>query len=244
MTLRATGLGEGIIPARAGFTTYWQMKETYIRDHPRSRGVYKPRSPCLDALKGSSPLARGLRSGTAAPSRRGRIIPARAGFTLHVVGRGVADWDHPRSRGVYHFDTASKSADEGSSPLARGLRRRAATTRATWRIIPARAGFTRRPARPPSPRPDHPRSRGVYPHRSGHGDTRPGSSPLARGLPRSTTDIQLDPRIIPARAGFTWDDPRMLPASSDHPRSRGVYRSNQADTQIDGGSSPLARGLQ
>ena len=88
--------------------------------------------------------------------------------------------DHPRSRGVYY-----------------------ALTPRNQRIIPARAGFTRRPRSGSAPSPDHPRSRGVY--------TKPillrvsgtGSSPLARGLQEWVAARRAGGRIIPARAGFT-----------------------------------------
>ena len=53
-----------------------------LTDHPRSRGVYGMVLRLIISGVGSSPLARGLRTG----SRRGlecrRIIPARAGFTV------------------------------------------------------------------------------------------------------------------------------------------------------------------
>ena len=50
----------GIIPARAGFTTYALSKSAIPTDHPRSRGVYP--TAALKRLQdaGSSPLARGL----------------------------------------------------------------------------------------------------------------------------------------------------------------------------------------
>ena len=71
------------------------------------------------------------------------------------------------------------------------------------RIIPARAGFTRRhyPSGPGWG--DHPRSRGVY---SSPGERRrraAGSSPLARGLLAARYSRDGGVRIIPARAGFT-----------------------------------------
>ena len=51
-------------------------------------------------------------------------------------------------------------------------------------------------------------------------------------------------RIIPARAGFT-SFPRMdAHYGEDHPRSRGVYIEYERPTEINDGSSPLARGLQ
>ena len=70
----------------------------------------------------------------------------------------------------------------GSSPLARGLRLSKLRDRGDLRIIPARAGFTRRlpPSLPNSG--DHPRSRGVYLSEVISGPEFLGSSPLARGL--------------------------------------------------------------
>ena len=70
-----------------------------------------------------------------------------------------------------------------------------------------------------------------------------GSSPLARGLrigpPRALTAT----RIIPARAGFTTRNFRLIPVLTDHPRSRGVYETMGFSHHSVAGSSPLARGL-
>ena len=173
---------------------------------------------------GSSPLARGLQF----PARRvpgnHRIIPARAGFTMRRTSSRTPSGDHPRSRGVYFADLYAAPSFNGSSPLARGLRRARVGVRAGTGIIPARAGFTGPPRGGRSSVRDHPRSRGVY-----HGVTRDnyrkvGSSPLARGL----------------RAGCG-------PAcgeTPDHPRSRGVYLLSLTVQQAKAGSSPLARGLR
>ena len=70
-----------IIPARAGFTCGSSSGRSPMRDHPRSRGVYRliVYRPLSDL--GSSPLARGLH------------IP---GYPHRHHGQ-----DHPRSRGVY-----------------------------------------------------------------------------------------------------------------------------------------------
>ena len=70
-----------IIPARAGFTRPTRCNSGRRRDHPRSRGVYRELTTVLEAVAGSSPLARGLRMMTDAQARDRRIIPARAGFT-------------------------------------------------------------------------------------------------------------------------------------------------------------------
>ena len=53
--------GEGIIPARAGFTHLVDLPPRAAQDHPRSRGVYSTTYEDLSQIGGSSPLARGLR---------------------------------------------------------------------------------------------------------------------------------------------------------------------------------------
>ena len=112
------------------------------------------------------------------------------------------------------------------------------------RIIPARAGFTRRLRQTGTTSTDHPRSRGVYANLPYRELRKSGSSPLARGLPLIRVKRRRKRGIIPARAGFTcafWS-PRnricwIIPAragftrrrrrrtgtGTDHPRSRGVY---------------------
>ena len=93
--------GDGIIPARAGFTRLDASSTSHEPDHPRSRGVYRD-CPCpLPFPCGSSPLARGLRGNVEICHDRFRIIPARAGFTSVPAACPTATWDHPRSRGVY-----------------------------------------------------------------------------------------------------------------------------------------------
>ena len=71
-----------------------------------------------------------------------------------------------------------------------------------------------------------------------------GSSPLARGLRPLRRGQVAHPRIIPARAGFTWARVRAVSGCRDHPRSRGVYFLNSQSASANAGSSPLARGLR
>ena len=137
-----SGLSSRIIPARAGFTPVRTAGSIVAGDHPRSRGVYSRRPAPVTLRAGSSPLARGLPSSSFTTVSTGGIIPARAGFTLHVECPEFDDRDHPRSRGVYSTAGPSPATGPGSSPLARGLPD-------GWRgagprpgIIPARAGFT------------------------------------------------------------------------------------------------------
>ena len=212
-------------------------------DHPRSRGVY-PGSPSgMVPPSGSSPLARGLRR-LAAVLRRSRwIIPARAGFTPPTPTGSRRPADHPRSRGVYPAASSGGKAGPGSSPLARGLLETGPYPPDAGRIIPARAGFTRRRRRGYRRRPDHPRSRGVYRCASPPGRSSHGSSPLARGLRAARLPAGAPRGIIPARAGFTCDVKPADGDARDHPRSRGVYCSSAGQYSASAGSSPLARGL-
>ena len=141
-------------------------------------------------------------------------------------------------------ESRSRSMTAGSSPLARGLRLPRGHDDEREGIIPARAGFTRPRWCGPVPRPDHPRSRGVY-VRACVDDGQPGgSSPLARGLPGRSRPRWCGPGIIPARAGFTTARLTSIPLSSDHPRSRGVYFGGVGKAIKEAGSSPLARGLR
>ena len=91
----------GIIPARAGFTSGLLSSSLVMTDHPRSRGVYGVGGLYRYKLRGSSPLARGLRYDDHRGPERARIIPARAGFTIILPGLRPIITDHPRSRGVY-----------------------------------------------------------------------------------------------------------------------------------------------
>ena len=56
--------------------------------------------------------------------------------------------------------------------------------------------------------------------------------------------MNVERRIIPARAGFTSAGWTVMPRSADHPRSRGVYDSVGQRLALAPGSSPLARGLR
>ena len=110
-------------------------------------------------------------------------------------------------------------------------------------IIPARAGFTVCAAWAARGGQDHPRSRGVYLIKYGLSMLTAGSSPLARGLPKTRIDNEGVLGIIPARAGFTATLAQVEASGKDHPRSRGVYRVCTRPLDLILGSSPLARGL-
>ena len=152
----------GIIPARAGFTGAPGGPGGVHADHPRSRGVHPVTESGNLNVAGSSPLARGSLGHHRPRHGHPGIIPARAGFTAAWVPLVDVFADHPRSRGVHSIIPLGAATIFGSSPLARGSRRLVGCWIVCWRIIPARAGFTSPPCRPPGPAPDHPRSRGVH----------------------------------------------------------------------------------
>ena len=239
----SSSAGSGIIPARAGFTCRSRRRPSNSRDHPRSRGVYDHPVEGVHRARGSSPLARGLP--VVRPLRPGqaRIIPARAGFTAMAFQGRRGSGDHPRSRGVYDTPPCPRWDRTGSSPLARGLRPPGHDRPPRPGIIPARAGFTLDLGGRLAPGEDHPRSRGVYPEENCHEPDHHGSSPLARGLPARAQRYGYEPRIIPARAGFTLGCTRARRLRTDHPRSRGAYLQGHHGASEPPGSSPLARGL-
>ena len=233
----------GIIPARAGFTAAAYGDGSGDRDHPRSRGVYLNHLTMFPSVPGSSPLARGLQRLSSWSLWSPRIIPARAGFTVAFRRRARVARDHPRSRGVYSHGPSRRFAQVGSSPLARGLRGDCVGHCGSFRIIPARAGFTPVNSTRAPPTSDHPRSRGVYCGWTPLPARPIGSSPLARGLHTPATQRGGRRRIIPARAGFTRRRGAGRRWSRDHPRSRGVYAAPSNRSRPYCGSSPLARGL-
>ena len=133
---------------------------------------------------------------------------------------------------------------KGSSPLSRGIRRRAAHTCHCTGIIPALAGNTCGFRGWRWRGQDHPRSRGEYAGGEGREGGELGSSPLSRGIPATRHTTPQRPRIIPALAGNTPWNGTPSPPCRDHPRSRGEYYSPATRTIHLDGSSPLSRGIQ
>ena len=238
-------------------------------DHPRTRGVYIIDDVNKTTEKGSSPHTRGLPRSPPAPYRARRIIPAHAGFTVSPAAAQVRRPDHPRTRGVYDLVTVGYLYLPGSSPHTRGLPAACGGGEDVLGIIPAHAGFTTYWKCLEVNCTDHPRTRGVYVFRGLFPAVARGSSPHTRGLPfhlhvqavaariipahagftEMTAKVLRPPiirrrRIIPAHAGFTRPRSSRTTASSDHPRTRGVYGSRSMGSRTRTGSSPHTRGLQ
>ena len=152
--------------------------------------------------------------------------------------------DHPRSRGEYTHMCTTIIWMLGSSPLSRGILVTPFKIGLIVGIIPALAGNTRLSVKGIKSRADHPRSRGEYLQSCSHMATDMGSSPLSRGIPNGVPPVSGFGRIIPALAGNTCNPRPHSAPTWDHPRSRGEYLVNSGRALVDGGSSPLSRGIR
>ena len=233
----------GIIPAHAGFTSWPCGAPRTSWDHPRTRGVYSRGVPWRRRWLGSSPHTRGLLERKASRARSNGIIPAHAGFTPCRRRSHRPGPDHPRTRGVYDRFSIGFLPVAGSSPHTRGLHPAAGGQLPGHGIIPAHAGFTAGRPRVSSPRADHPRTRGVYAMKNLTGGVIGGSSPHTRGLRGEGPRPVRRPGISPAHAGFTRGWAGRRTPSTDHPRTRGVYRWRSRMLERERGSSPHTRGL-
>ena len=132
--------------------------------------------------------------------------------------------------------------EDGSSPLARGTHHGNIRHFRLSRLIPARAGNTRKFQSPQNPATAHPRSRGEHSIPSRATWLWVGSSPLARGTLRGSSRGLVLVRLIPARAGNTSLTALSSATSPAHPRSRGEHVLTIRQLLPAPGSSPLARG--
>ena len=110
----------GITPACAGNRPVPGRPRENGRDHPRLRGEQKTDLQQSQTMPGSPPLARGTERSYGDTGNDLRITPACAGNSRWRLGRGVADWDHPRLRGEQQSPARYHIAAPGSPPLARG----------------------------------------------------------------------------------------------------------------------------
>jgi len=193
----------GLIPAGAGRTSRMSASVAVSRAHPRWRGADVSPNRTDGQGGGSSPLARGGQLPTVAELAAQGLIPAGAGRTPWSLPLVRSARAHPRWRGA---DTALRLADEpvaGSSPLARGGRRRDHHPPRRVRLIPAGAGRTGPTLQLGGGFGAHPRWRGADRGREVLDDAARGSSPLARGG-RGGLGEDLDRAgLIPAGAGRT-----------------------------------------
>ena len=189
-----------------------------------------------------SPLTRGKPRPSSTRRRALRLISAHTGKTPRLSDRSCHVTAHPRSREENIDAWQLPERHVGSSPLARGKRRRSPDGSAADRLIPAHAGKTLEKTLAREPSGAHPRSRGENLIASSSMRHRSGSSPLTRGKPRGLRRSCGQRRLIPAHAGKTRPLVRPDQAVRAHPRSRGENRRTRYRMSSRGGSSPLTRG--
>ena len=173
----------GLIPARAGKTTYQPYIEGQSKAHPRAGGENPVTRPRRASLLGSSPRGRGKPAGGLVVERWERAHPRAGG-------------ENPRSHSTRH-------EQKGSSPRGRGKPALSCRPRGDRRLIPARAGKTSVNGRTACARTAHPRAGGENGQPVADLIISIGSSPRGRGK-RRRRDQEFQPsRLIPARAGKT-----------------------------------------
>ena len=156
------GIGERIIPADAGSTSFAQSKRLPSWDHPRGCGEHV----CAAIVSVETDLG---------------IIPADAGSTDPHRWPAWCERDHPRGCGE-HLSVSYHAIDRGgSSPRMRGARIRLSSLPELSGIIPADAGSTFLDWRWYEGGWDHPRGCGEHVQSEWNSSVILGSSPRMRG---------------------------------------------------------------
>ena len=140
--IRIIPLTHGLIPAHAGKTPWYTLRQKVAAAHPRSRGENDAIQFDLEFSAGSSPLTRGKLHALMPVLPQVGLIPAHAGKTLADLPRAHARAAHPRSRGENDHVGGPAHHELGSSPLTRGKPSAATTPTPAPRLIPAHAGKT------------------------------------------------------------------------------------------------------
>ena len=236
------GLSLGLIPAHAGKTTASPRRTANPQAHPRSRGENELDRRDRTRIRGSSPLTRGKRGVEPLLHERRGLIPAHAGKTSSAPTPPTPRPAHPRSRGENLPDEIATCQAGGSSPLTRGKRAVLRLDAIRVRLIPAHAGKTGSSHSWARGAWAHPRSRGENAGAVPAGGRSSGSSPLTRGKPARRSARLFAHRLIPAHAGKTRENKRMIDDDAAHPRSRGENLRTTRPCFRQVGSSPLTRG--
>ena len=170
------------------------------------------------------------------------LIPARAGKTgprARPSRRGRA---HPRACGENASRSGRSSCASGSSPRVRGKPPWWARARGDARLIPARAGKTRRRGRRASGRWAHPRACGENRPFRPSAASLAGSSPRVRGKLLALAAPLGRGGLIPACAGKTLRCGSERSNLRAHPRVCGENHWAASHASAARGSSPRVRG--
>ena len=175
------GERDGITPAHAGKTQWYELRHHRRRDHPRACGENSPWLLFDKGIRGSPPRMRGKLCAVSSDCADFGITPAHAGKTPSRDFGPFLAGDHPRACGENTPLTREKPAQRGSPPRMRGKPGVTTGFRITEGITPAHAGKTQLAAREGRKERDHPRACGENCPASGAAVTEPGSPPRMRG---------------------------------------------------------------
>ena len=231
-----------LIPARAGKTRRVGHPRPPSPAHPRACGENKCMSLQSTRSVGSSPRVRGKRTAPEGGLPRCRLIPARAGKTGCSPRARAPCEAHPRACGENCGRGIKRVFPPGSSPRVRGKRCRPWGWAWGFRLIPARAGKTRKRRRPRSSYRAHPRACGENRSGSARPGRNTGSSPRVRGKLGEGQSGDRQAGLIPARAGKTRTCSSGNAGSAAHPRACGENSLATFAQKHHAGSSPRVRG--
>ena len=232
------------IPACAGNTWRTTTTASLLAVHPRLCGEHGEAIRPLAPRTGSSPPVRGTLSGRQIHALQCRFIPACAGNTCVCAMAQSTLTVHPRLCGEHTAERTTPQRSTGSSPPVRGTPRGICPHLLTPRFIPACAGNTS--SRPSSAHPKsvHPRLCGEHESLTRFSGGLIGSSPPVRGTQRSTTTAACKYRFIPACAGNTCYNVKILHCMPVHPRLCGEHPPFSRTPGMRTGSSPPVRGTR
>ena len=231
-----------LIPARAGKTCPTNPLIPAARAHPRAGGENEAHCLVPSGVYGSSPRGRGKHAGVGEHPAAWGLIPARAGKTRTSAALFPCSAAHPRAGGENHVFDVGWREYSGSSPRGRGKRSRRTDTPPRLRLIPARAGKTRRGSDSHSSTRAHPRAGGENLTGLAATPLTLGSSPRGRGKPRTHGAHARADGLIPARAGKTARVIWSVMSCPAHPRAGGENSASALAFSRPHGSSPRGRG--
>ena len=232
----------GLIPARAGKTTWGSQCRKVGPAHPRACGENDPPAVHAARPEGSSPRVRGKLAKVLCCVTHPGLIPARAGKTRLREALAPVAGAHPRACGENLNTRDGDRTSSGSSPRVRGKRHQSSGKQGSGRLIPARAGKTSYSHPPTLGHSAHPRACGENVDEVGRVWIGGGSSPRVRGKRGGWRRPPRKRRLIPARAGKTPLEHWNHAWGRAHPRACGENAMTSPSPDSLPGSSPRVRG--
>ena len=233
---------KGLIPARAGRSSWTARPSCASRAHPRAGGAVRRTCAPTSSPAGSSPRGRGGQQRTSGRVLRAGLIPARAGRSSRSGAPPRRARAHPRAGGAVSCVLPQADSHEGSSPRGRGGHSSAGRQVQGSGLIPARAGRSAAARSAGTTRRAHPRAGGAVQVLGGDLDIGAGSSPRGRGGPGGIHRAHRAHGLIPARAGRSRRHTSRTSRSWAHPRAGGAVSSGLTVGCAVPGSSPRGRG--